>query len=88
MTSHVTFQLEPVSINNTNPTPCMSIVHKYIVQFGSILVSFSRTPRGPGITNKRPHYLHRDSCADAWMDEESGNIIHRPHAFTGTEKYS
>lgn len=79
MTSHVTFNWEHVSINNTNAIPNMSILHKCIVQFGSALVSDQ--------TNKRAFYLDRGSSVDAWMDEESGNIIHRPLAFTGTEKY-
>lgn len=66
----------------------MSIVHKRVVRFGSALVSFlkdSCRPQGPGI---KPANDHSISTVDAWMDEESGNIIHRPRAFTGTEKYS
>lgn len=56
--------------------------------FGVILKDSCR-PQGPGIKRTNDHFIStHGSSVDAWMDEESGNIIHWPCTFTGTEKYS
>lgn len=55
--------------------------------FGVVSQGLLRTTGARDQTSKRPLHLHRSGPVDAWMDEESGNIIHWPRAFTGTEKY-
>lgn len=91
------FNANRISINKYQQHPQYinsAYTHSAVWLGFGVVLKDSWRPQGPGIelTNlwslEQPFYLHHGRPVDAWMDEESGNIIHRPSTFTGTEEYS